>query len=94
MKPALCDTTLSTAILDAVKAVLQFTQAGAAMPSEIAQDVVIRLSAAQKLASLMERELSIHRFSEIGTPRQIADTIEQTATATVISVNFDGGRKK
>lgn len=99
MTPALRDTTLSTTILDVIKVVLPFTASGSAMPAGTAQDVVIKLSAAQKLATLVEQELAIHRFDEAGysnraLAREAATAIEQTVTSTVIQVDFDGGRKK
>lgn len=94
MKPLLRDTTLSSTILDVVKLVLPFTAAGQSMPASDAQDVVIKLSAAQKLATLMEQELAIHRFSEAGMSERTAALVEETVTATVIEVDFGGGGKK
>ncbi|WP_421579089.1 hypothetical protein [Shinella sp. M31] len=94
MKPLLRDTTLSNTILDVVKLVLPFTASGTTMPASDAQDVVIKLSAALKLATLIEQELSIHRFNEPGLSYRTAALVEETVTATVIEVDFGGGGQK
>lgn len=99
MIAALRDTTLSNSILDVVQTVLPYTASGKAMPSELAHDVVIKLSASLKLASLMEQELSIHRFDEAGLSpgavrsREIAIAVDQAVTGTVVKVDFEKGKK-
>ncbi len=94
MTPVIRDATLSTAILDVIKLVLPFTAAGSTMPDGVAQDVVIKLTTAQKFATLIEQEIAIHRCNEAGLPEKTAALVEETVTATVIEVDFGGGAKK
>ncbi|CAK7257516.1 MULTISPECIES: hypothetical protein [unclassified Shinella] len=99
MISALRDTTLSTAIFDVIRVILPYTAEGKAMPSSLAHTVVTQLAATQKLATLMEQELAIHRFDEAGmsvrtmVEREIAAALDQGVTSTVVKFDPDKGRK-
>lgn len=102
MKAAILDTSLSTTIKDVTIAVLPYTAEGSTMPTGTAQDIVIRLAKALKLASLMEQELLIHR---VGEPNMAIREVLETSAAivfddltrvvrpTVVKVDFGKGRK-
>ena len=103
MKLPVHDITLSSSIMNVTGRILPFTALGASMPSDTAHDIVIELAHLLKLASSMERELSVHRLSEAGILAR--GVLEGKASAafehlsrdpkgTVVKVDFDGGRKK
>lgn len=100
MSAALLDTTLSTSILETIKIVLPYTANDNPMPTAIANHVVRRLSAALKLASLMEQELAIHRADEAGVSiraflsQEVQNALDDVTGDNIVKVDFEGGRKK
>ncbi|MFC3074657.1 hypothetical protein [Shinella pollutisoli] len=88
------DTTLSATIMNVTGSILPYTAEGKALPAHKARDIVIELSHALKLASLLEREIAILRSGEANA---IARALESEATAAleskIVQVDFDKGRK-
>lgn len=102
MKPPIHDITLSSTILNVTSSILPFTAEGKAMPSEKAQEAVIALALALKLASAMEQELAVHRLGEAGILARASlegaatialDQLIRDPAGKVVKVDFEKGKK-
>lgn len=102
MKPSIHDITLSSTILSVTGSILPFTAEGRAMPPEKAQEAVIALALALKLASAMEQELAVHRLGETGVLARASlegaattalDHLIRDPAGKVVKVDFEKGKK-
>lgn len=102
MKPPIHDITLSSTIMNVTGSILPYTAEGTAMPANKAQEVVIQLAMALRLASAMEQELAVHRLGETGV--LVRASLEGAATTAldhmirdpagkVVKVDFEKGKK-
>lgn len=102
MKPAIHDITLSSTIMNVAGSILPYTAKGTALPAEKAQEAVIHLALALKLASAMEQELAVHRLGEAGVLARASlegaattalDQLIRDPVGKVVTVDFEKGKK-
>ena len=102
MRPPIHDITLSSTIMNVTASILPYTAEGTAMPADKAQEAVIRLAMALRLASSMEQELAVHRLGEAGILARTSlegaagtalDQLIRDPAGKVVKVDFERGKK-